>query len=77
MKNNFAKERNKIHTISTCTDPSMTYYMCAACPASRTYVTYVRTYVLKSVTPHYIQNIRLSTNDQLIFLPSAKRGVDK
>ena len=22
-------------------------------------------------------NIRLSTNDQLIFLPSAKRGVDK
>ena len=72
MINNFAKERHKILTVPTCTGRSSTYYMCAARRAQR-YVRYVR----KSVTSHYIQNIRLSTNDQLIFLPSAKRGVDK
>ena len=41
-------------------------------------VTYVRTYLRtenRDTLPIHI--IRLSTNDQLIFLPSAKRGVDK
>ena len=40
--------------------------------------TYVRTYVRTEKWDTLLYtNIRLSTNDQLIFLPSAKRGVDK
>ena len=62
-ENNFAEKQTWMHV----RERNITYYMCAACPALRTE---------KCDTLLYT-NIRLSTNDQLIFLPSAKRGVDK
>ena len=50
--------------------------MCAR--RAQRHVRCVRTYVRSEKCDTLLYtNIRLSTNDQLIFLPSAKRGVDK
>ena len=68
MKNNFAKERNKISTCS-----NRIWHITCARHAQR----HVRTYVTEKCDTPLYTNIRLSTNNQLIFLPSAERGVDK
>ena len=75
MINNFAKERQQFLTICTCVN-EISHIRCAR--RAQCYVRTLRTYVrLEKCDPLLYTNIRLSTNDQLIFLPSAKRGVDK